>query len=350
MTYDNSDGGRGGGEQAASGVQLSEEAAQELEHQLSGKPDDLSARTQLLGYYFMRQFQSDSDRHAYQNHVLWLIAHHPQLDVLGSPFAFLLRVLNGDVIEEAKRLWMQQVYAHPKNARVLGSAAAFLLRNDRQDGAIVQHLFETAQSVEPDEPEWSQKLGELYHSQIGERAGNERRDTARRSLAQYERAYGLTEAEDRKLLLLEAMSETALEAGALDKARRYATMQLEGAPLHQRGTPQAWNYGNLLHHGNLTLGRVALREGDIESAKTHLLEAGQTPGSPQLNSYGPDMRLARELLQKGERQSVIEFMRLCAAFWDSRFSRLKEWIALVEQDEIPDFRTDRDPALMEPRH
>jgi hypothetical protein len=46
-----------------------------------------------------------------------------------------------------------------------------------------------------------------------------------------------------------------------------------------------WNYGNAVHKANLALGRVALRDGDIEQAKHYLIEAGKTPGSPQLNSF-----------------------------------------------------------------
>jgi len=38
-----------------------------------------------------------------------------------------------------------------------------------------------------------------------------------------------------------------------------------------------------------------LKEGKVEDAKHYLLEAGKTPGSPQLNSFGPDMSLAEEL-------------------------------------------------------
>ncbi len=60
-----------------------------------------------------------------------------------------------------------------------------------------------------------------------------------------------------------------------------------------------WNYGNAIHDGNQFLGLVRLRQGDIEAAKEHLLAAGLSPGSPQLDSFGPSMVLARELLERG---------------------------------------------------
>ena len=59
-----------------------------------------------------------------------------------------------------------------------------------------------------------------------------------------------------------------------------------------------WNYGNALHKGNIVLGRIALERGDIAGAKEHLLAAGQTPGSPQVGSFGPNTTLAKELLEK----------------------------------------------------
>jgi hypothetical protein len=48
--------------------------------------------------------------------------------------------------------------------------------------------------------------------------------------------------------------------------------------------------------------------GDIEEAKKQLLLAGKTPSSPQLNSFGPNMILAKELLDKGEKDTVLHYL------------------------------------------
>jgi len=55
------------------------------------------------------------------------------------------------------------------------------------------------------------------------------------------------------------------------------------------------------------LGRLALREGRIEDAKHHLIEAGRSPGSPQMDSFGPNVSLAKDLLERGEKEIVIEY-------------------------------------------
>jgi hypothetical protein len=49
----------------------------------------------------------------------------------------------------------------------------------------------------------------------------------------------------------------------------------------------------------MVLGQVALRRGDAKKAASFLLAAGKTWGSPQLNSFGPNMPLANDLLAAG---------------------------------------------------
>ena len=60
----------------------------------------------------------------------------------------------------------------------------------------------------------------------------------------------------------------------------------------------------------MVLGLLALNQGNVKPASQYL-DAGSTPGSPQLNSFGPDMSLAQALLEKGERDTVLEYF--CAA-------------------------------------
>jgi TonB family protein len=82
---------------------------------------------------------------------------------------------------------------------------------------------------------------------------------------------------------LAQLAKAAMEAGAGDKAKVYAAELLQMAPQF----PRDWNYGNAIHDGNMILGQVALRQGNVTLARQYLLEAGKTGGSPQLNSFGP---------------------------------------------------------------
>lgn len=132
----------------------------------------------------------------------------------------------------------------------------------------------------------------------------------------------------------------ALEAGAIDTARQHATEALRG-----NTNRKYWDYGNVVHNGNQILGRCALREGRLADANGYLLKAGATPGSPQLNSFGPQMQLARELLENGERETVLEYLDLVSRFWasdgeQSRLSRehaafIAEWKREIAEGKVP---------------
>ena len=141
----------------------------------------------------------------------------------------------------------------------------------------------------------------------------------------------------------------SLEAG-LDMAAIKSSAE---AALAKDKETKSWNHGNIIFTQHSLLGRVALREGKLDEAKKHLLAAGHTPGSPQLNSYGPSFIFARELAEKGERDTVIAFLDLVARFWanpDSRteansknvasenLKQLESWKKQLRAGKVPDHR------------
>jgi tetratricopeptide (TPR) repeat protein len=133
-----------------------------------------------------------------------------------------------------------------------------------------------------------------------------------------------------------ALGTAAKAAFALEKfseAREYAT-ELGGLTPKFKGN---WNYGNAVHDVNLIIGRLAFRQGDVKQAKAFLLEAGKTPGSPQLNSFGPNMGLAKDLLERNGKRTVLEYFDLCRSFWKMDQGRLDQWSKEVEAGKIPDF-------------
>lgn len=126
----------------------------------------------------------------------------------------------------------------------------------------------------------------------------------------------------------------AFEASDYAKAESYANEVLALAPQYREDRSYGdRSYGDAIFYGNMVLGRVALRRDyDIPKAKAALMASGQTPGSPVLNSFGPNMSLAKDLLEAGERESVLQFFDECRAFWKSTGSvrKLDEWSAVVK--------------------
>jgi hypothetical protein len=132
---------------------------------------------------------------------------------------------------------------------------------------------------------------------------------------------------------LDDAAKESFEVGKIEDARKYATELLALAQKFQGD----WNYGNAIQDGNLVLGRIAARDGQIEEAKKYLLEAGKSPGSPQMNSFGPNMSLAKDLLEKGERDTVLQYFELCRKFWTMDYGKLDQWSREVKAGHIPDF-------------
>ena len=139
----------------------------------------------------------------------------------------------------------------------------------------------------------------------------------------------------RRFHTIRADMDAAYSNGHLVLASDLARDYLELADQY----PKDWNYGNAIHHAHILLGKIAIRNNDLVSARTHLLKSGKTPGSPQLDSFGPNMSLALELLKVGEKESVLEFLELVDNFWNKILStgKLGLWKTMIANDEIPDF-------------
>jgi hypothetical protein len=106
----------------------------------------------------------------------------------------------------------------------------------------------------------------------------------------------------------------SIEAGDIPAGMRAEAEELLAAA----GKKKDWNQGNVIFSANQTLGRIALKEGRIQDARRHLRAAGKTPGSPQLDSFGPEFVLARELLEHGateDRETVLAFLKDVERFW-----------------------------------
>ena len=129
------------------------------------------------------------------------------------------------------------------------------------------------------------------------------------------------------------LSKRAFDAGEVDKAERYATQLLRVAPQYR----QDWSYGNAIFYGNLVLGRISVKRGDFAAAGKYLLAAGATPGSPQLDSFGPNMSLAKELVEHGQSDAVLRYLGLCKKFWKDDDGKLDSWGEAIRGGRNPDF-------------
>lgn len=132
---------------------------------------------------------------------------------------------------------------------------------------------------------------------------------------------------------LNRAAKNALKAGKTEEAEKLANELLRMA----RTRRNDWNYGNAIQDANQVLGRIALSKGDVAEARKRLLASADSDGSPQMNSFGPNMQLAKELLAKGEKEVVIEYFDRCSAFWKMGAEQLAAWSESASKGEIPEF-------------
>lgn len=138
--------------------------------------------------------------------------------------------------------------------------------------------------------------------------------------------------------LMKHYSSSTIPAAALGEVEKQAQDLLKSA-LENQGD---FEYGNAVHHGNLVLGRIALRRGKVATAEDFLRRAGDPPSSTDLISRGPNMTLAKELLEKGRKDAVLSYLDQVAKFWEysdyDPHSNLTLWKKEVSAGRIPDFR------------
>lgn len=192
---------------------------------------------------------------------------------------------------------------------------------------LIPRLYQRAIALDPNSPRWKSGMVAAYVSM----AALQPKPAGKISLL--EKGLSLAEGAVSRSTVLVELSQAYFNAGDLDKASVAAAELVNQA----EDTKSNWNYGNAIHVGNIVLGRVALKRGDAAEAANRLLAAGRTPGSPQLNSFGPNWTLAQDLLAAGDRASVLSFLDSCRSFWTSGRARLDSLAATIRSGGTPNF-------------
>ncbi len=143
----------------------------------------------------------------------------------------------------------------------------------------------------------------------------------------------IAKTEEKRFYALGAAAKESLDSGKIDDARNFAQELMALTPKYTND----WNYGNAIQDANLVLGRIAVREGKIAEAKKFLAASSKSHGSPQMNSFGPNMSLAFDLLKKGERDAVLQHFMRCRMFWKMDYGKLDKWMREVMDGKNPDF-------------
>ncbi len=302
-----------------------------LEKKFSKDSSDLSDRAKLLVYYWLYQSKEKKYISKHQEQVMWIIDHIPQSPLAGMVSMSLDNPEDASVYQKVKKKWLVLV-EDTKNITLLRNAAYFFRLQDTELGI---KLLKRVAKLEPENYYWVDIIGDFYSTMMQrEENASVQRTLVQKALRYKKDAYAMTTSEQKQFYMLSDLVDLSWRTKELNASTKYAKELLTMASRY----PKDWNYGNAIFTANHTLGLIALYRNDIVGAKKYLLKAGQTPGSPQLGSYGPSMVLAKELLDRGEKEIVLQYLRLCEKFWSyDREKKLETWISEIEKGSVPDF-------------
>lgn len=315
-------------ESILTGGQHTTAAAAAREERLRSNPQDATARVELMAYHWRRQHSDPESAQRHGELVLWMIDNDPRNPLLATPYGHVQPHLSPQIFLRVKERSLEHLRLEPDDIDLLRNTAAMLadvsaISHDAANFDLAVSLLERAQLVDRRNSEWPFKLGFVaWLKAIGGGPEPDRKSAAA-ALSHFARAHRLGGLVYGPLALRFAM-EAAFEAGEVSDARGYALQILDGDTASLRDHwPEA----------SIVLGRIALIDDDTERAGEYLLAACRTLEKP--SAFGPNMLLARELLERGEREVVLEYFELCAPFWER--DRLDEWAAVVRAGQIPDF-------------
>ena len=312
--------------------------ANAMEQKLKTDPDDFADRIELLEFYSDKSANgglTPADLSNRRAHILWTIQHQPSSKFAGDPAASFLAEdgsADPDGTRKAGALWLQQVAAHPSNSRILANAGQFFFRSGNLQQS--ESLLERAHAITPHSFQISSALAiDYWQNANAAPTASQRHDLAVQAMDASEDALDLAHGAGQRRLVLPDGARAAYESGAFNRAEMWAYEMLADANGYQNDR----NYADEIHYGNIVLGLLALQKNDLKGAGDHLVAAADIAGNPRIDTLGPNMMLARELLRKHDRKPVLKYLDACGKFWKSGDKKLKRWRSEVIAGVMPDF-------------
>lgn len=270
---------------------------------------DVVRRCKLLGFYRHEKSQNAPKR--WCNHAEWLIKSCP--DERFIPFVLHIpQDVSEEQLDALKKCFMQKVKRNPKNANVAGHAAMFF---NQSDAVTAQKLFKKAMKLAPDHELWHRESVNL-HVKKAHNSKEEKHilDAYKTGLKFVKKFNKVPQKRGPIALVLGTLFDLALESNDF-KMAHLLLKKIKHSELDKV----------FPHRKHECAGLLAIKEGDLETAKKQLLKvAKKQQGSPRL-------KLAEQLFNAGETDCVCEYLEFCISKMDSQHQQkdvdqFKRWI------------------------
>lgn len=282
-----------------------------LEEKLRTDHTDVKTRCTLLGFY--SQSTHEQAAAIWCTHAEWIIKTCSD-EMLVRWVLQVPDCIAADQFEALKRSFLQKVKRNPKNANVAGHAAYFTWLRDVE---LTKKLFKRAIRLAPNNYQWSSDLYDFYSYEARLHSDKKLAEKAFRVGEKFIRRFE-KKAHHRLqvFLVITRLCELALKIEDLKRLAKYIK-ELKNAEFDFISPYVKHYYSGLL----------AVKKGKVERAKLQLLKFANKQGRLD------DFRLANQLLELGEFQTVIKYLDTCIK--DTRNeqheTRVTQWISQLQK-------------------
>ena len=329
---------------------LTAKEVKQLEASLRSRPDDFQARVKLARYYSDVNEKDTPTRIAKRlAQRLWFVRMHPEVNdsvIFGwtTPYT----AADSNEYRSLRAEWVKQVAANKTNAAIRLNAVEFV---GDQEPDLAKDLLKEGEALDEDNYKFPLGIALRLKEELDAKnsSADEQRRTGETIIAEGEKALSLikrersSERDDDRFELLKVLSTVAADLNAMQKARALAQeLILDFGP-----NSTAAGHASAVHIGNITLGRAELAAGNVEKAKEFLLisiRAALRLSSDDIEDL--DTKLAASLFAKGEKQAVVEYLKLCLGrqkfkTYPDAYKKISDaingWIVAIEKGGDPGF-------------
>jgi tetratricopeptide (TPR) repeat protein len=185
--------------------------------------------------------------------------------------------------------------------------------------AMAERWFTKARELAPQNAAWGVGLARVY-----ERRSSLNNPSQAEQVNLLRKADELFTTDQQRAFTLQRLAVAEFEIGDDAAAERDARRLLKMTPREA-------------HFGHTVLGRLALAHKDVERAKSELLAS--VVSDPRTINLQPNLTLAQDLLDAGERDVVLEFLEKVRPLWKYNNGRLDHLVRVARQ---------RNPDLLAP--
>jgi hypothetical protein len=288
-----------------------------INEQLRREPTSKQLLEEFLSESFDRELVADPWRIA---HVTTYVRNYPRSSFARCPYAQICPEDSAEGFRQVEREWLTHSLQCPADAEIARGFALFVAN---QDTVRALAILRAVEALNGNDAELYVDIGRIDQSprtrllafqralELGGTQPNLRVWIAQAAVA----ANDLAQAERSGQELLALVDEArAFHGDRLDWSERGVELWdkvnrvVARSATHDLVTAIG-DHAHKKHWGRTALGVVAVRRGDIDSAKVHLKESAAVVGEPRLSSYGLSFRLARELLNHGEWDAVTAYLK-----------------------------------------